>query len=303
MSSRFTRRSFLATLALGAGAAASAPLGTVARTPAFRITSAETTDEEICLQKFTLAAEEELADKPIGDVMVAIGRSFLGTPYLAHALEAPGDERLIVNLRGLDCVTFCETTLALSRCIKLGKPTFADYQSQLTLIRYRSGAIAGYPSRLHYFSDWIDDNETKKTVRNVTREVGGSPFVKTLNFMSSHPSSYRQLAKAEFLQAVSATEQEINGRHHAYLPKEAVASRQASIREGDIIGITTSIEGLDIIHTGMAIRVDGILKYLHAPLSDGKVQITTLALPEYLASHKNQTGIMVARPLEPARVK
>jgi len=301
MSSQLTRRSFLVTLALGAGTGSA--LGAVARTPAFRIMAAEMTDESICLQKFKLASSQSLAGKPMGNVMVAVGRSFLGTPYLAHALEAPGEERLIVNMRGLDCVTFCETTLALSRCINLGKTTFADYQQQLRLIRYRSGVIEGYPSRLHYFSDWIDDNEKKNVVRNVTREIGGSPFVKKLDFMSSHPSSYRQLAVAKILQAIKATEEEINGRSHSYLPKDAVASRQAAIKEGDIIGITTSIEGLDIIHTGMAIRVDGTLKYLHAPLSGGEVQITKLALPEYLASHKNQTGIMVARPLEPPSVK
>jgi len=301
MSSQLTRRSFLATLALGA--AAGAPLGVVARTSAFRIMSAQTTDEEICLEKFKLAGSQSLAGKPIADVMVAVGRSFLGTPYLAHALEAPGEERLVVNLRGLDCVTFCETTLALSRCIKLGKTSFPDYQRQLELVRYRGGIINGYPSRLHYFSDWIDDNEKKNVVRNVTREIGGSSFVKKLDFMSTHPSSYRQLAVAKSLQAIKATEEEINSRSHSCLPKDSVASHQAAIKEGDIIGIATSIEGLDIIHTGMAIRVDGTLKYLHAPLSGGEVQITKLALPEYLALHKNQTGIMVARPLEPAREK
>ena len=299
MSSHFTRRSFLNALALGASASVGSALNAFARTPAFRIMAAEASDEGICLQKFKRAADQSLAGKPISEVMIAIGSSFLGTPYVANALEAPGEEHLVVNLGGLDCVTFTENTLALSRCVKMGKTTFADYRHQLQLIRYRGGVIDGYPSRLHYFSDWIDDNEKKKVVRNVTREIGGTPYVKHLDFMSSHPASYRQLKAIKNLDAVKTTEVELNKRSRSYIPKEVLASCQSAIKDGDIIGITTIIDGLDIIHTGMAIHVEGALKYLHAPLSGGEVQITRLSLPEYLASHKNQTGIMVARPLEP----
>jgi len=32
----------------------------------------------------------------------------------------------------------------------------------LKLIRYRQGKINGYSSRLHYFTDWLRDNEQKK---------------------------------------------------------------------------------------------------------------------------------------------
>src|SRR5689334_20120832 len=46
------------------------------------------------------------------------GKSFLGTPYVAQTLEAPlpagSDEALVVNLQGLDCTTFVETTMALA---------------------------------------------------------------------------------------------------------------------------------------------------------------------------------------------
>ncbi len=289
-----SRRSFIRQLALVAGG--------VAIPSSLRekvVAQAQPTNEEICQRKFALAVRESLHERPIGEVMIAVGVSFLGTRYVANALETPGDEHLVVNLQGLDCVTFVENTLTLSRCIKLGSHTFEDYRKQLQLIRYRDGVIDKYPSRLHYFSDWIDDNEKKSIVRNVSQEIGGAVFEKKLSFMSMHPAAYKQLANKVYLERIKETESVINTRQHYFAPKEQLANAQEKIESGDIIGLTTSLEGLDIAHTGIAIRANGVLKYLHAPLSKGEVQITEESLVDYLASHKTQTGLMVARPLEP----
>jgi len=259
----------------------------------------EITNEQICQRKLALAVKESLGILPIGDVMVTVGSSFIGAPYVAGTLEQPGEERLVVNLQGFDCVTFVESTLALSRCIKSGKHTFEEYKKQLQLIRYRRGCIDGYPSRLHYFSGWIDDNDKKKVVRNISHELGGVAYEKSMSFMSSHSSSYKQLSNSAFLEKIKQIESSLNLQTHHYIPKDQLKEVERKLNSGDIVGFTTSTEGLDIIHTGIAIRVNGILKYLHAPLSTGKVQITENSLANYLAMHKNQTGIMVARPLEP----
>jgi hypothetical protein len=256
-------------------------------------------DEELCQHKFTLAAEEGLQYKPIGDVMIAIGLSFVGTTYVPNALEQPGEEQLVVNLQELDCVTFVESTLALARCIKLGKTTFEEFKHQLQLIRYRSGLINEYPSRLHYFSDWIYDNEVKKIVRNETRAIGGDPYKKKLHFMSTHRTSYRQLGEEKHFTKITETERLLNTRHHYFIPKGKLNSVQSGIRSGDIIAITSALEGMDIGHTGLGIRVNGDLKFLHAPLTSGSVQVTNDTLVQYLMAHAKQTGIMVARPLEP----
>jgi hypothetical protein len=39
---------------------------------------------------------------------------------------------------------------------------------------------------------------------------------------------------------------------------------------------------------------------MHAPLAGKSVQISEKVLSEYLEANRRQTGIMVARPLEPA---
>lgn len=256
-------------------------------------------NEEICAKKFALGTSQGLAERNLPEVITAIGLSFLKSPYKARTLESGDDEQLIVNLKEFDCVTFVETTLALARCIKLGTTTYDAFKSQLQLIRYRGGVIGGYPSRLHYFSDWIDDNEKKQIVTNITRELGGVRYEKRISFMTTHRTAYKQLGNDYFFNAIEQTEAELNTRPRYYLPKDQVRRVQEQISDGDVLAITTSINGLDILHTGIALRHRGMLRMLHAPLSGGSIQITKHGLADHLSSRKNHTGIMVARPVEP----
>lgn len=256
-------------------------------------------DEEICRHIFEMAVDLSLQYQPIGKVMAAIGKSFIGTPYRANMLEQPGPEHLVINLRGLDCVTFVENTLALARCIKLGRTDFASYSAQLKLIRYRGGIIDAYPSRLHYFSEWIADNENKGIVRNITREIRGVRYAKTIDFMSTHRSAYPQLVNESFYRTIREIEGSLSTRKLYYIPKEKVDAVAGRILDGDILAITTSIKGLDVSHTGLALHANGVLKYLHAPDAGGTVQISAKPLAGYLASHPHQTGLIVARPEEP----
>ncbi len=204
-------------------------------------------------------------------------------------------------LPGLDCYTFFETTLVLSRCIKKGKTTFADYQNELLIIRYRNGVLSDYASRLHYTSDWIYDNEQRGIVENVTCKIGGVKYDNEVSFMSEHPQSYKRLKdNPDLIEKIRLMELEVNSREHYYIPQEKIADVEAGIQNGDIIGITTDINGLDVSHTGMAIRMeDGRIHLLHAPMAGKKIQITESPLADYIKNNKRQTGIIVARVLEP----
>jgi len=44
-------------------------------------------------------------------------------------------------------------------------------RAQLQLVRYRGGIIDGYPSRLHYTTDYWYDNERKGVLKVVTRQI------------------------------------------------------------------------------------------------------------------------------------
>jgi len=257
-------------------------------------------DVEICNQKFQLAVKEDLKDQPINEVMVEIGESFLGTDYLAHALEEDGDEQLVVNLTGLDCTTLVENSIALARCIKQDSTSFKHYLDELQFIRYRDGIIEDYPSRLHYFSDWITDNVSKKVVTDETKELGGVPIKFHLNFMSTHPDRYKQLKEPDLIPIIRKQEKEINSRTYYYIPMDDFVSKENLINSGEIIAITTTVEGLDIGHTGIAVKMeDGRIHLLHAPNVNTKVQITDEPLADYLMKYKRHSGVIVLRVLEP----
>jgi len=151
-------------------------------------------DYEIVLLKRKLKELESI--EPTNDISVlikAVGESFLGTPYEAGTLDINLTENLIIKLSGLDCVTFVENSLTLSRLTSKQKLTVDDFKDELKYIRYRQGKLDGYLSRLHYFTDWIYDNEQKGVVKDVTKEIGGKILDKNINFMSTHTDSYKVL--------------------------------------------------------------------------------------------------------------
>jgi len=258
-------------------------------------------DVEVCNTKFDFAVSEKLDSLPINKVLIKIAKTFLGLDYEASTLEKGEKEQLVVHLTGLDCYTFFETSFTFARCIKKGKTSFQDFQEEVTNIRYRNGKIDKYPSRLHYATDWLFDNAKRHNVKDITKEIGGILYKKKIDFMSTHSQSYKQLKEnPKFVKQIAEVENEMNKRDYYYVPENYISCVEDKIQSGDIILITTGIEGLDISHTGMAIRMeDGRIHFLHAPIKGKKIQITQKPLSKYIKGLKRHTGIMVARPLEP----
>ena len=260
----------------------------------------EAADEQIFRDKFSWATSNGFAGKPMGEIAARVGISFLGAPYVEHPLDPPGEEHLVVNLHAFDCVTFVETSLALARCVKAMASSYKDYERELQRIRYRGGALKGYASRLHYFSEWIRDNEHKRIARDITQSLGGRSYRKVLNFMTSHRGSYPQLAADEVYRQIQGIESGLLQFPLSAVSRGDVQRAERRIRSGDIIGIATSIDGLDVTHTGMAVAEGGRVRFLHAPLSGGTVVMSDGSLAEYVMRlGPSATGIMVARPQDP----
>lgn len=259
--------------------------------------SYEDADREIFRARMAWAKSERLDTLPLGEIAARLGETFVGTTYTPNTLDVEGPERLVINLRELDCVTFVENMLAMARMIEAGSDDYDAYKAELTRIRYRGGTIDGYPSRLHYFSDWIFDNQAKAVVEDVTRSLGGVQDTEKVDFMSTHPASYRHLADPANLAAIRRTEQTINGRARYYIPEDRIAAVASGIKNGDVIAATSSVKGLDVAHTGLALWVNGKLHLLHAPLVGKSVEISELPIAERIRGIKGQDGIMVARPV------
>ena len=248
-------------------------------------------------------AEEELirfspeVGKPIADLVVEIGLSFLGTPYVAATLENGLEEKLVINLRELDCTTFAETCLALARTVKNKKTDFESFVAELEHLRYRNGIRNGYSSRLHYFSEWISNNAEKKIISEEP-DMNGVKLNKTINFMSTHPEEYPVLkAHSEMIPAIAHQEKVLTSKGLYYFPKDNPANLLKNLHHGDIIGLTSTIDGVDINHVGIIIWKDNQFHLLHAPLSGKKVLISDGPITNFLQPKSKNSGIMIARPI------
>jgi hypothetical protein len=245
--------------------------------------------------------ERRWIELSIGERIGAIGMALRQTPYVASTLELYDDREVCsVDFRGLDCVTFFELALALARMLKRGERTPEALLAEVTVLRYRGGQVTDYASRLHYLTDWFSDNQTKRVVRLVTLELPGAErFTRRVNFMSMHPGAYRQLKASPDQRAkIALREAEINARTMYYVPRDKVATAQRLLLTGDIIGITTTIDGLDCAHSGVCYRDGaGIPRLLHASTTRNAVVLDE-DLATYVASVRTHSGIMVARPLE-----
>lgn len=254
------------------------------------------------------AYAQELNELPMGDLVAKIGLTFLGTPYAPQTLDPRGEEELVVELEELDCVTFVETVLALAGVVHglefdsysrmSNEEIRGAYAKELEALRYRSGHLNGYASRLHYFSDWVKDNAALGLVDEVFTTYPAILDNEPVNFMTSHPEAYWQLREdEELLVEIKKTEIALSKRERFYVPQQSLYQIEPELRPGDIVAATSSVEGLDVAHTGLAIRKDDRIHLLHAPLVGGVVQISEQPLTERILDKMAQDGVIVARPL------
>jgi hypothetical protein len=238
-------------------------------------------------------------ETPMGVLVAKLGKEFLDVSYVSHTLEHGKEEPLTVESDALDCTTFAETALALARTVKSPEANLGRFASELENIRYRDGKRDGYLSRLHYFSDWIHNNGQKGIVDEPAQEFGEALDIHVY-FMSGHPESYAVLKEnPELVPEIAKQEKDVSAREYFFVPKEAIENKEQFLREGDIVGLATSIKGLDIAHVGILVEVAGRIHLLHASTSTNQVIISEEPLADLLQNKKSYTGMMIARPIEP----
>ncbi len=256
----------------------------------------------LVLTLLLVAVGQTVAQPKEGSKMLNIAMRYLDVPYVAHTLEGNEPEELVVNCDEVDCTTLVEYVLAESLCPTqpngdISESTFGEY---LQRIRYRNGEIRGYESRLHYIAEWINNGVKQGFIEDVTEARSPETQKLQLSYMSDHPQLYSALANhPERVAVIRQIEQALSGYSFHYVSKETLPIHGFSwIQNGDIIAITTNIQGLDVAHLGIAIYVEGKLSLLHASSSEKKVVVSKVALKQMLASNSRWTGIRVLRMKE-----
>ena len=234
---------------------------------------------------------------------LAIARHFIGRPYVAYTLEVADPERIVVNLRELDCTTLVETVLALYLTKQEKGTTLADYCKQLARVRYFAPSVPHYLARQHYATQWLESNIAKGLVQPVTLPARyTAKRVMQLGYMSQHADNYKILsAHPEWVDSIARLERQYSGKAATYLPEQYAAlgkSAIGAIHDGDIVFIVTTKAGLDYSHLGFAVwGKDGRLHLLNASSLHHKVVEEPMTLYQYLQKQRSAIGLKTAKIL------
>jgi hypothetical protein len=240
--------------------------------------------------------------------VVTFGTTFIGNPYPKSnidttqktaqgqvVLQPIDQEVLVVNLKKFDCVTFVESMVALTQTRRDTACNYDVFKEKLTNVRYRNGFV-DYAARLHYFSDWLYENEKIGILKNITKDIGGEAFNKQVFFMSlKRDTFYGNMADPTTFYNIKNVEEAITKREKWYVPKGKVATIEYKLKDGDIIGITNALSGMDMAHAGIVKWQNGRAYLVHASSQFHQVMISDVPLVDYLLRNKAQTGIMVGR--------
>lgn len=195
--------------------------------------------------------------------IILYSRLALGTPYVQGSLgEGPKglyDQDPLVDFSRVDCMTFCEQTLALA----ISK-NYNDTVNNLQKIRYHNGRIA-FTTRNHFvIADWLPNN--RWLLKNITEEKGGGlckDMVKTID-------------RRRFAESFGCNDtnhfpppQRI---HITYLPKPHLLTIPGKLKGGEIMILITSRDDVFACHMGFIIKQkDGSLLFRHASLTHKQV--------------------------------
>ena len=237
-------------------------------------------------------AVDATAKGPRGRSLVGLARRFLGRPYQAFSLDQGPGERLRLDLTHFDCFLFVEQLLALVNSHRVSTRTAAveDFSRHVQKLRYEDGQV-DYCHRHHYFSRWAAAAERQGYVVNLTPFLPGAVSrSRRLNFMSTHAASYAPLKQPRNLACIQALEKDLLVQQ-SYVPLAALPGVMPSLRGGDIFGLVTRVEGLDVTHVGLVDGRDAI----HA--APGRGVIRSRDLVRYAAGVQEVIGVMVLRPI------
>lgn len=206
-----------------------------------------------------------------------LSKQLLDTDYAEKTLIGDKDisEVFVINLRGVDCLTFIEYIEAMRL-----SDSFSAFESNLRKVRYKYG-IEEFANRNHFFTDWIVHNA--EFVDDITEDIGGQNAVKvqkTLN--EKEDGSY-------FLAGIQPLSREI-----IYIPSDSIDdSVSGNLRTGDYAGIYSPLKGLDVSHAGIIIKKDNALYLRHASSRQEFRKVIDQNFRDYMTG---KPGMIILRP-------
>lgn len=240
-------------------------------------------DERIDLGRWTAESLDRMLKDAsrrddAGERIEYLSRQFLGVPYGEGTLTGGKDidEIFVIELGTVDCFTFLDYIESMRT-----SSSFIDFRKTLASVRYRGGEVR-YESRNHFFTDWIDRNESRIT--DVTEDIGGDKTQRMEKWLNKKENG------SLFLSAIPVVPRTIS-----YVPvPELAADHVAKLKQGDYLGIYSPVAGLDVSHVGIVVRRAGESFLRHASSPERQGRVVDEKLLRYL---HGKAGIVVLRPV------
>ncbi len=234
-----------------------------------------------------------------GEFLGRVARTRVGTPY-DHSPEMKAKETFRAELRRFECVSFIESSLGVARCAWRGQPTKDCFVWEVLGLRYRSGIMSDYSSRLHYFVDWLEDNRGRWRLRDVTEELGGTPIRRSFFYLTRRAAIIPALSSPSARRAMADVEARLSAQSHAVVGRNRIRQAVPSLQDGDIVAIIGNKPGRLATHAGfISIDESGIAHLLHASSYHDRVLVTREDLADYMLRRPERRGVIVARPVAP----
>jgi len=187
---------------------------------------------------------------------------FVDAPY-ELTCEAEGENgryetQPLLNLKQLNCMTYCEIVLALSL-----SQYYEEFFNVLQHIRYRQGIIS-MASRNHYtMVDWLAANTW--CLDDVTSRVGGKDVVRSTRTIS-HKKFFNGKAITDI--PVMLPDRQVTV---GYIPLAKLSSHDKALQNGDIVSLIQDKPDIFSAHMLLIIKKEGRTFFRHASLSAKKV--------------------------------
>jgi len=213
----------------------------------------------------------------VGKRIEFLSGQFLDLPYAESTLtgDSKTPEVFVINLEGVDCLTFIEYVEALRL-----SDSFSAFKENLKKIRYKSGDVS-FDKRNHFFTDWIAYHAN--SIDDITEEIGTGRTARVQKLLNERED------QTFFVPGIKPVMREIR-----YIPSEHTDETVVHrLGTGTYIGIYSLLRGLDVSHVGIFIKDGNKALFRHASSSAKKREVTDDDFMEYIT---DKPGIIVLRP-------
>jgi hypothetical protein len=254
-------------------------------------------DAKITLRAWFDAVGAPASGESFGHYLARAAYVKHGVRYDRTETQPGAREDLRIELARFECVSFIESSLALARCGWARDPTESCFEREIVLSRYRGGVPSSYASRLHYFAEWISDNDARGRLEDVTSTLGGEPLQKDFFYVSRRiPPREDLLALRSELRAI---EERLSSETHVVLQREDAREGLTRLEDGDVVAFVRERQGMLVHHAGFVYRMGGRPRLLHASSYHERVVLTPDDVTSYLLRRPERRGVIVARPVQP----